>query len=215
VNESREREFWTPEPIWLGRTCFLLGGGPSLTQADCDRLEGLPAMAINSSHLKAPWAPVLFFTDSGWYERHREVVRDWPGIVVSVSRTAKRELPDTVKRVEGIHSPDGFPPVGTPAIRQGRSSGHTGVSLAAALGANRIVLLGYDMRAVDGRTHHHDDYVHNGNDAEVYAREFVPMFAGWNAAALKSGIEIVNATPGSALTEFPFVTLDEILCEAS
>lgn len=212
---TREFEYWTPEPLFKGETVFCLASGPSLTPSIADRLRGRRVIAVNSSCMLAPWADVLYFTDSGWYEPRREIVANWAGLVISMSRTAKRELPDKVRRVQGIGDPTvppgmSFPLPGSPFIRQGRSSGHTAVALAIALGARRVVLLGYDMRVVDGREHCHGEYT-GPRDLDQYAREFVPAFNGWNADALRTGSEIVNATPLSAIQEFPFVNLDEIL----
>jgi hypothetical protein len=217
--DSREFEYWTPEPIFKGKTVFCLASGPSLTQAVADKIKGHCAITVNSSCRLASWADVLYFTDSGWYEKRRELVRDWPAHVISMSRTAKRELPDKVKRVQGRGEPSlppQFPPLGSPYIQQGRTSGHTAISLAIALAANVIVCVGYDMRLVDGREHCHDEYQGEPRDLEQYARELVPAFAGWRAAAKLVGVEILNATPGSAITEFPFVNLDKVLtCDQS
>lgn len=210
---SRENEYWIPEPIWQGQQAFVLASGPSLTPEICDRLKDRRTIVVNSSCMLAPWADVLYFTDSSWYEQHREIVAAWPGLVVSMSRTAKREMPDKVKRVKGQGDPAfgaNFPPLGSPVIQQGRSSGHTAVSLAIAIGAMDVILLGFDMRVVDGREHHHAEYT-NERDLDQYARDFVPAFAGWNAAALKVGVTIRNATPSSALREFPMTTLDAVL----
>jgi hypothetical protein len=109
----------------------------------------------------------------------------------------------------------GFPTGQSETIRQGRSSGQTGVSLAYALGADPIYLLGFDMRTVEGREHHHDDYVGAPRDLDVYEREFIPSFKGWHEQALAAGRRIYNATPGSALKEFPFVSLDEVIACAA
>lgn len=216
--DSREFEFWTPEPIFKGETVFCLASGPSLTQEVADKVKGRRTIVVNTSCNLAPWSDILYFTDSGWYEPRREMVANFAGLVVSMSRTAKRELPDKVRRVHGIGDPtiggSGFPAPGTCGIRQGRSSGHTAVSLAVALGAARVVLIGYDMRVVDGREHHHSEYT-GPRDLDQYSREFVPAFNGWNADALNVGVEILNATPLSAVHEFPLVSLDEVLaCEA-
>lgn len=204
-----EDAFWTPEPIFKGETVFVLASGPSLTQNVCDRIRGRNAIVVNKSFRLAPWAAVWFFTDGHIYESHREDVRTWAGEVVTLSRAAKREQPDKVKRLKGEWT-KGFPPIGSPIIRQGRSSGHTAISVAAALGASLIPLLGFDMRLVEGKEHHHAEYA-GPRDLDIYAREFVPAFAGWNDDALQAGIRIVNCTPGSAVTEFPFADLDEVL----
>lgn len=229
-----ENVLWTPEPIFNGDTVFCMASGPSLTQEIADKVKGRRVIVINSSCHFAPWASVLYFTDSGWYASHKEIVRDWPGLVISMSRQAKRELDDPVHqrsaprvlRVKGCGDPDapprvrvadgilpkvpGFPRLGSPEIQQGRNSGNTAVSLAIALGAARVVLLGYDCRVVNGREHCHNDYK-GPRDLSLYDNEFLRAFNGWNEAALASGVEILNCTPGSAITEFPFADLEDIL----
>ncbi|MCP1832831.1 hypothetical protein [Bradyrhizobium sp. USDA 4545] len=209
---TRELEFWTPEPLFRGETVFCLASGPSLTQQVCDRVRGRRTIVVNSSAPLAPWASVLYFTDGGWYEPRRELVANWRGLVISMSRAAKAELPDKVWRVQGEGDPQ-FPPSfarGPGVIQQGRSSGHTAVSLAIALGASRVVLLGYDMRFVEGREHCHQEYK-GPRDMDIYEREFIPGFAGWNEAARAVGVDVINATEGSALKEFRFMSLDEVL----
>ena len=103
-------------------------------------------------------------------------------------------------------SDTGFP---THAIRRGRSSGHTAVALAIAMQARLVVLLGFDMRGLNGRSHFHDRY--RNNDLAMYAREFVPSFDGWDAAARALDVTVLNATPGSALDEFRKVNLADVL----
>jgi hypothetical protein len=208
---TRELEYWSPEPLFKGETIFCLASGPSLTAEICQRIRGRRAIAVNSSAVLAPWASVLFFTDSGWYEPRRELVTNWAGLVISMSRTAKRELPDKVKRVQGEGDPQALPGFsrGPHVIQQGRSSGHTAVSLAIALGAARVVLLGYDMRFVGAREHCHDEYK-GARDVDIYQREFVPGFAGWDEASRAVGVDVVNATEGSALKEFRSVSLDDV-----
>ena len=204
-------EFWTPEPIWRGECCYLLGGGSSLRAVDLSILRGRRILTINSSLGRAVDAGlddgVLFFTDSDWFVPRKEVIARWRGLVVTTSRSAKAEMPK-VRRVQSELKP-AFPALGAPVIRKGRSSGHTAVGLAVALGAARVVLLGYDMRVVDGRSHHHDDY--RAGDRLVYEVSFIPAFNGWNAAALKVGVQILNASVGSALREFPMADLNEVL----
>lgn len=209
---TREFEYWTPDQVFAGETVFCLASGPSLTQEIVDKIRGPRTIVVNTSVNLAPWADVLFFTDSGWYEPRRELVANFAGLVISMSATAKRELPDKVKRVQGIGDPQGgcFPKLGSPGVRQGRSSGHTAVGLAIALGASRVILVGYDMRMVGGREHHHSEYS-GPRDLDQYAREFVPAFNGWNEDAHKVGVKILNATPLSAVREFPMVNLEEVL----
>jgi hypothetical protein len=205
-----EDEFWTPEPVFAGQKVFCLASGPSLTQAVADSIRGRRAMVINSSWRLAPWADAWFFTDSGVFDAFRAEIEAYPGLVVTFSRKAKREMRAKIRRVRGEWS-DRFPPSGSPHIRQGRSSGHSGVSALIAMGAIDIPLVGYDMRTVDGREHCHTDYAGQPRDLGIYEREFIPAFNGWHADALARGVRIVNATPGSALREFPMVDLADEL----
>jgi hypothetical protein len=209
---TRELEYWSPEPLFKGETIFCLASGPSLTADVCERVRGKRSIAVNSSAVLAPWSSVLFFTDSSWYEQRRELVANWAGLVISMSRTAKKELPDKVKRIQGQGDPQAAPNFcrGAGVVQQGRSSGHTAVSLAIALGASRVVLLGYDMRFVEGREHFHGEYK-GPRDVAIYERDFVPGFTGWNDAAKAAGVEVVNATEKSALREFPMLPLDAVL----
>lgn len=218
---DRALEYWTPEPLFKGGTAFCMASGPSLTPEICEKVRGRKTLVVNSSCGLAPWADVLYFTDSSWYEQRRDLVANWAGLVVTMSPTAKRELPDKVRRIKGEGDPSfpvrSFSAPGSSVVRQGRSSGHTAVSLLIAMAAKRIVLLGYDMRVVGGREHCHSEYRGSRTTERAeYATQFVPAFNGWNEAALASGCEILNCTPGSAITEFPFADLDEVLlCDPS
>ena len=204
-----EEIFWSPPPIFKGETIFILASGPSLTRECIDWVKGNRCIVVNSTIIYAPWVDVFYFTDSGVFLRYRELIEAWPGLVVTMSKRAKRTLPEKIKRVKGQWMP-GFPAHNSPVIRQGISSGHSAISLGVSLGAARIVLLGFDMRLSDKREHNHDEYANVSRKISPYA-EFIRGFSGWYADGLRAGVEIVNATPGSAVREFPFVTLDDEL----
>ena len=174
---------WQPEPLFAGQTVFLLGGGPSLTPDDVARLRDRPTIAVNMAAALAPWADVLFFRDLDWFLRNRPLVGGWAGLAVTINRSAaiQGSAPGapSVKRVATVHCAD-FPAAGSAAIRYGRSSGHLAVSLAIAMGARRVALLGYDCRFVDGRSHFHDQY--SAPIEHVYTIDFLPAWRGWGVA---------------------------------
>jgi hypothetical protein len=207
---------WRPEPLFGGLTVFLLGGGPSLTPCDVAAIAGRPTIAINTAGRLAPWAAVLFFRDLQFYWGAKALVDNWQGLAVTTLRAARQGelagVPETVRIVEFTHTPD-FPAPDTGKIRAGRSGGHLALSLAIAMGARRIVLLGYDCRFVDGpngvRSHWHDDYA--TPNRLLYERDFLPSWNGWGAAAARAGVEVLNATPASAIAEFPRRMLAEVL----
>lgn len=94
---------WSPERIWDGETCFILGGGPSLTQRDVDRLFRRRVITINSSAAKARNAGVddgvLYFNDTSWFLQFRHLVHAWRGFAVTTSPAAAVAMPDKVRRV--------------------------------------------------------------------------------------------------------------------
>lgn len=210
IRVDRSREYWTPDRRWEGDTAFILGGGGSLRGFDCSRLRGSGwVMAINSSFKTAPFCDALYFNDFSWFtgksdgKPRRKLIEASDALVVTTSRQAKGAAPDRLKLLKMS------PTSSLSGLRQGRSSGQSGISIAAAFGAKRIVLLGFDMRRIDGRSHHHDEY--GSASDRLYSHDFIPAFAGWNAAAKQERIEILNATPGSALREFPSINVEEIL----
>lgn len=210
-------EFTNPGTLWRGETVFCLGSGDSLRRIERELWARLPehghVLAVNSS-IKTARAngiepDALFFTDMNWFEANEVLVRSFRGRVFTVSRAARAAC-DAVERIENTHRPDFS--VGAPPMRDGRSSGHRAVSLAIMLGASRVILLGYDMR-IDpdtGRSHCHDDYAHTQSDLD-YQREFIPSFRDWHQQALAVGAMVLNATPETALDEFPKVRLEDVL----
>jgi hypothetical protein len=207
-------EFWSPDARFSGQTVFVVGGGPSLVGFDFSGLAGRRCVAVNAAGYDLPAADILLFHDNSWFEANRELLDEWRGLLVTPSRHAKATAPDRVRRVELAERPD-FP-IGCGPVRIGHSSGQTAVSLAITLGAARVVLLGFDMQAREGRTHYHRDrplYTdeHTRKTALVYATEFLPFWQGWSRAARAVGCEVMNATPGSALDEFPLVDIEDVL----
>ena len=99
------------------------------------------------------------------------------------------------------------------ALRHGNNSGYQALGLAYLYGAKRIVLLGYDMHAVDGKTHWHGE--ERPDDFQRVLREsMLPMFEHLKTPLLEAEVEVINATPGSALKVWPYVPLEEVLSGA-
>lgn len=182
--------------LFAGRRVYILGGGPSLTLEIADRLRGLHVVVVNSTARLAPWAEVLFFGDWRWFADNRPIVDPWPGLAVTTCTRAARTLPR-------LHL------VGPPEVATGLTSGHSALDVAAAMGAAEIVLLGFDCRTVAGRSHHHDDYRVQAPES-LYRERILPMWAGWGERMRQKGVAVINATPGSALDEFPRADLGEL-----
>lgn len=189
-----------PVDMWQGETCFILGGGASLTAEVAERVRGRKTIVINSTCTIAPWADVLFFHDFPWFRDHRALVENWPGIVITASKRASQYSTPRVLKYW----------VRPPTIQaKPLSSGHHAVDVAIGLGCSTVVLLGFDCRLVDGRSHNHTHYDHR--EGRLYADKFLPAWAEYPARAAARGVTVLNATPGSAIGVFPTVSLDAVL----
>jgi hypothetical protein len=72
-----------------------------------------------------------------------------------------------------------------------------------------MLLLGYDMRAVGGRTHY-ASYEERVDTKPPFAL-FLKCFPTLAPALAERRIEVLNCTPGSALSVWPHVALEEAL----
>lgn len=212
--------FSNPKTPWLGKIIFCLGSGPSLNLISAEEWEGLGKaqenygsvlLAVNSS-IKKPRqfgleSDALFFTDESWFWDNESLVREFKGLKFTTSRRAKEDYLDLM-RIDN-RTMDEFE-VGSGRLKDGRSSGHRAVSLSVMLGAKIVILLGYDMRVIEGKSHFHNEYSNTESEKE-YAQGFVPSFDKWYEKALKVGCQILNATPNSAVKEFPMINLEWIL----
>lgn len=188
--------------LFEGGTCFILGGGASLTREICALLPADLCIAINSTIRLKPTAAVLYFSDHGWWRSHRPIFDQFRGHVVTASRRAKRA--HATDRMFHLVTPPTIPSVTV-------TSGHCAVQLAAnAFGAGRIVLLGFDCKLIDGRSHNHDDYPAPWSD-RLYQESTLPMWRGWGERMRRHGVTVLNASPDSALDEFERVELAAVL----
>lgn len=185
---------------------IILGGGPSLTQADVDlcRGKGL-VIAINDAYRLAPWADVLYAADAKWWAWHKGVP-DFRGLKFSLQPDAAQWPGVTVLTNTGEQGLELNPG----GLRTGRNSGYQAINLAVHLGATRLVLLGYDMQLTGGKAHwfgEHPDRQHS-----PYAT-FLERFTHIVEPLAAVGVEVVNSSRETALTLFPRVPLEDALGE--
>jgi hypothetical protein len=156
-----------------------------------------------------PWVDALFFGDCRWYPWHKEALLRFGGLKVTTCEKLDGEPGIKVisKRGprRGLSKHQG-------QIVWNKSSGACAINLATLLGAKRIVLLGFDMKTDEaGNANWHEDHPTRRPKEPPYPH-FMRPFPTIANDAREMGVEILNATPGSALTLFPFVDLEEIAC---
>lgn len=94
---------------------------------------------------------------------------------------------------------------------EGGNSGFQAINLAIQFGARRIVLVGFDMRS-DLGLHWHGHHGKGLNNPKL--RNFIAWRRTLDRAAAQVkglGIEMLNASPVSALTAYPMARLEDVL----
>jgi hypothetical protein len=204
---------------WGREGCIVAAPGPSLTSDVIHRVRMARwigkwnVLAVQDAYRVMPWADAMYGCNPSWWRLHKhcEGFRgekwsshegDQNGLNYKID--ASRDYD-----VRLVHGRDGRGFSTEPGvIHYGGNSGFQSINLALQFGARRIVLVGFDMRCPDGRSHYFGDHpapLHQNKDADY--RNYLPRFE-YAAAQLPDGVTIVNATPGSALRCFPMMDLE-------
>jgi hypothetical protein len=201
---------WRATPEWAGQTAYIIGGGPSLATQNLELLHGCNVIVINSSYLAFPAAQFLIFSDARWWCEHIKALKDFKGQIVSLS-AASSGLPQ-LRMMQRTNMPGLATDPGQLMVKNTTLTG--AINLAVHLGVRKIVLLGIDQKhGANGRTHHHAPHKWQPT-ANCFKRQQsdLPQIA---AGLRERNIECVNASPGSALTLWPLVNLEDHLATAS
>jgi hypothetical protein len=205
-----KRELFQNVPkIWYSETCYILGGGPSLAGVDLSPLNGKHIIAVNNSYNLAFYCEVLFWGDCWWYEQHRKALEQFSGRMITTC-TYEINLPQRVQHVRQKLNKFGLSANNT-YLTWNLNAGACAVDLAVQLGARRIVLLGYDMRQINGHNNWHDDHRTSVDPSHNPYKQFLLAWPYIAHDAQQRGIEIINATPGSAIDLFPIVDPQELM----
>lgn len=97
-------------------------------------------------------------------------------------------------------------------ICHGHNSGYQAMQLSVLLGARRIILLGFDMKAAaDGRMHWHEDHPVK-TPGNVFTQTMLPAYKTIVGPLKERGIDVINCSPDSVLNCFAKMPLEEALC---
>lgn len=194
----------------MAGTVVVLGGGPSLTPEQVEACRGRAlVVAVKETVRLAPWADWMYFCDTYWFEENRDDVMNFKGKVATLGNEQLRgEIPGLVcyrhDGLEGLcEAPDG--------LRTGHNSGYQAINLAFHLGAQRIVLLGIDMKKSAAGAQHWFARKRKAPPIELYQEHMLPIFSTLIAPLTRLGVEVVNCSPDSALACFRKAPLEEAL----
>jgi hypothetical protein len=185
--------------VQSSKTFVCIASGPSLNAHDCELVKqaGLLTIAVNNSWQLAPWCDHLYAGDLAWWDTHVNEVPDGPK-----RWTCTRQA--SAKHALNLHTAYGE-----------YNSGLRAIELAFQLGAERVLLLGYDC-TVQGGTHWHGDHESTKNPDEALCRK-------WNVqhGRLARKSDVVNCSRETSLSAYRLGMLEKELqkvvdtCDAS
>ena len=204
--------------IWPGRTAVLIASGPSLTAAQVEALAGPHAFGdivvagVNDAYRICPFLDLLYAADDRWWFAHgvearakiRAAYVPGDGNEPPGPHIDRFDLVPIPGRHEGGISPsDEF-------VHLGQHSGFQLLNIAVNAGVRRVLLLGYDYRIGAAGRHWFGDHPDGLNRDSPYDRfRYELEYAAPGIAA--RGVEVVNCSPGSALTCFPRADILDVL----
>jgi hypothetical protein len=183
-------------------------------------LDQWRVIAVNDAYLELPFADALYGCDNSWWGHHRKCggfegekwsTHEQDPNPREIHGNDKRKAAEEygINLVKGLDGDEfSFDPG---VIRYGSNSGFQAINLALLFGCTRIVLVGFDMRHVEGRAHFFGD--HPKGLLQLKDGEYERFCIRFERAAKKlpKHISIINATPNSALKCFPMMSLLDAL----
>ena len=220
---------WSVPQIWKERIVWIIGGGPSLSRqfhipedvvnnvkagtlpisaysSFMSILHDKPVIGINMAYKIGDWMDIVFFGDKDFYSlpNVKEELSVYPGKVVSCHSSFRNH-----KSIMFVDKADYFKGIAKEQdkVCWNQNSGAAAISLAANMGAKRIILVGFDMKDDKDQSHWHSLYAKSVTPYHIHLSGFAQIAID----AKERGIEIINANPDSNLLHFPRVTVDEVI----
>jgi hypothetical protein len=170
----------------MSETWAILASGPSMSQEVADSVKGLKVVAVSNTYELAPWADVLVSNDRTWWTNNPKAFdfegEKFCGLTI--------EPPKGVEKFAGAMS--------------GSNSALLAVQIAISKGAERVLLLGVDLR---GSHYFGDHSAPLKNPTQHRFDVFQKQFASYRP----KGVEILNCSPDSLLKAYPFADAKEFV----
>ena len=197
---------------WTTKPAVIIGSGPSLSDEQLQAVQAARSadrcrvIAVNNTAARAHFADIVYFGD---YLALRQYLPTLRRVTTGEWWTASQAAAERwqIHVVKSCNRPG----LGDERVHLNGNSGLQALNLATLFGARRVLLLGFDMRlGANGAKHWF------GEHPAPLVQEM--LFDEWRHKAVQiakdaqvQGVDIVNVTPGSALTCFPAANLNEVL----
>jgi len=224
------------EPVFAGETAVIIATGPSLTDEHLDLIKQHQAagncrvFTINNVYQRVPWTDIHLSCDGPWwhwyYPRSKELRELSCPKYTWYPKLAKQFNINYIGGVEK-HGLSTDPSI----IHINHGSGPMCINLALHYGVKRVLLIGHDMKFAPD---YNGQQQQAGSEPRHYFQEYPKPLQHWPSVKVglsKPGVldglieaydkmvpqlealdmEVINCTPGSALTSFHMSTLEEEL----
>ena len=202
----RRRDFLPAVPIWKDQTVYIIGGGPSFLPEYAERLRGHNVIGCNESYaLGGDIVTFCHFLDLIWWNLHKDKAVDYSGTFT----TCNDLILDKGVRVFRS-KPSGIEFKKRDTISHNRNTGLSAINLAIHFGANKIILLGFDMGGGGVGSGHWYERDKDTNNSSLRMHRKA-AFDVYEDIEEHGGIEVINASPDSKLVYWPKVSPEDIL----
>lgn len=189
---------------------WIIGGGASLRSFPFDSLEGECVIGINDAfRLGSRIVALCLFGDASWYYKVKDELETFAGRKVSCAPAMQHfSLPDILwmGRVR-----DGLGGAGL--LGWNYSTGAAAIDLAVQMGAGTVLLLGFDLQLLQGKSHWHNHRAQVTSTLcfDRFLRGFERLAA--DLKRYRSDVQVYNVTQegSSRLTCWPRLGWEEAL----
>lgn len=216
-------------PRWAGGTFVVVGGGPSLSLEQIEKVRTahqagkVRCIAVNDAYLWADFADVLYAADARWWSWQAtgipkpllkldgaEVVRRYKSFAGErcTIQHGDWQQPDGVHMLRNMAYPLTHSvglSLDPKKLVTGRNGGFQAVNLAVLAGGRRGILLGFDGKP----GHFGGGYPSPTQDA--FYDLMRKSFSAAEHLLKDAGVEVLNCSPGTAIDSFPKIAIDEAL----
>jgi len=210
-----------------GRSAIVIASGPSSGIVSRDAVaalierENLVVFGVNDADRSMGGLPVpklnylVILDDHLWDDRLPHLLpllAANPGSLPITAFTIQEDVRYIYAPFSFVEDPNEKGPANIPYVVgrlfHGWSSGVAAIQIAMWMGCRRIYLLGHDLQVAHGRTHGFG--VREAGEKNRNYPQRAKMFAGYETIAYhaaKTGVEIINLSPCSAISFFPVIPL--------
>lgn len=184
-----------------GKTVVCIASGPSLNAADCQLVaeSGLPSIAVNNSWEMAKFSDVIYAGDAQWWISHYHEI-DSTAEKWTCSKSAYDRFKNMYLEMNYFRVPE-------KAHQTGWNSGLRAIELAVMLGAEKILLMGYDCSVKHG-VHWHGPHTKTLNPDHENCSKWQVQFERIAIRMKTLGVTVINCSRYTELKAFPVSRLE-------